>query len=151
MKKCLLAMAVLLASAPVFAAAHDPLPAWLTGAWEFKDGAEWGDEYWTPPRGGIMIGAARMGKGDKLIVWESTRIGYDEDGKLAFWAMPRGVPATKFPMVSRGQSDIVFANAAHDYPQRVRYWREGKMLKAEISLIDGSKPFRFNYRPMGSK
>jgi Domain of unknown function (DUF6265) len=151
MKKCFLAFALLLAPVPLLAAAPDPLPAWLTGAWALKNGDEWGDEFWTPPRGGIMIGAARMGKGEKLIVWESTRIAYDEDGKLAFWAMPRGVPATKFRMVSRGTTDVVFANAAHDYPQRVRYWREGKMLKAEISMIDGSKAFRFDYLPMGSK
>ncbi len=151
MTKYFWAFALLLAPAPVFAAAPDQLPAWLTGAWAYSDGADWGDEYWTPPRGGIMIGAARIGKGEKLIVWESTRIAHDENGKLAFWAMPRGVPATKFLMVSHGPTEIIFANAAHDYPQRVRYWREGSMLKAEISMIDGTKAFRFDYLPMGSK
>lgn len=151
MKRQILTIALLMMPTSALAAAPDPLPAWLTGAWALKNGDEWGDEYWTPPRGGIMIGAARMGKGDKLIVWESTRIGYDEDGTLAFWAMPRGVPATKFRMLSRGATEIVFTNAAHDYPQRVRYWREGRMLKAEIALIDGSKAFRFDYQPMGGK
>jgi Domain of unknown function (DUF6265) len=151
MRNCIWIAALLLAPGSAVATTPDLLPAWLTGAWSFKNGADWGDEYWTPPRGGIMIGAARTGKGEKLIVWESTRIAYDEDGKLAFWAMPRGVPATKFTMVSRGPQEIVFANTAHDYPQRVRYWRDGKRLKAEISMIDGSKAFRFDYLPMGGK
>lgn len=126
-----------------------PLPAWLTGAWSMKDGDRWGDEYWTPPRGGLMIGAARMGRGDKLTEWEHTRIGYDEAGKLAFWAMPRGVPASKFAVAAQTPTSVTFANAAHDYPQRVHYWREGKLLKAEIALIDGSKAMAFSYVPMG--
>lgn len=151
MRKYLWAIVLLVIPVAALAAAPAPLPAWLTGAWALKNGEEWGDEYWTPPRGGIMIGAARMGKGDKLIVWESTRIAYDEDGKLAFWAMPRGVPATKFCATRQAATSVTFDNAAHDYPQRVRYWREGKMLKAEISLIDGSKAFRFDYLPMGGK
>lgn len=125
-----------------------PLPAWMVGAWALKDGDRWGDEFWTPPRGGLMIGAARMGHGEKLIEWEHTRIGYDEAGKLAFWAMPRGVPASKFPVVAQTPTSVTFANAAHDYPQRVRYWREGKLLKAEIALIDGSKAIAFAYVPM---
>ena len=37
------------------------LPGWMTGAWASQDGERWSDEYWTPPRGGIMIGAARIG------------------------------------------------------------------------------------------
>jgi hypothetical protein len=125
------------------------LPAWMTGAWSYQSGEEWGDEYWTPPRGGIMIGAARIGKANDLVVWESTRIAYDEDGKLAFWAMPRGVPATKFALVSASERAISFANPENEYPQLIRYWRDGKALNAEISMMDGSKPYRFSYQAMG--
>ena len=128
-----------------------PLPAWMAGAWEMKNGERWGDEYWTPPRAGLMIGAARVGRGERLIEWESTRIGYDEAGKLAYWAMPRGVPATKFTAIEQTPTSITFASAAHDYPQRVRYWREGSKLLAEISLTDGTKAVRFSYTPMGSR
>jgi hypothetical protein len=125
------------------------MPGWMTGAWVMQQGDTWADEYWTPPRAGIMIGAARTGTGSKLTLWESTRITHEEDGTLAYWAQPRGVPASKFPMVSQGKTEIIFANAAHDYPQRIRYWREGELLKAEISLMDGSKTYRFNYMPAG--
>jgi len=42
----------------------------------------------------------------------------------------------------------VFENRDHDYPQRIRYWREGEVLMAEISLADGSKPMRWRYLPV---
>lgn len=148
MRHWLTLLPLLLANS-AFAADRAPLPAWMTGAWQMGEGDHWGDEYWTPPRGGMMIGAARIGQGDVLKEWESTRIAYDEAGRLAYWAMPRGAPATKFVVVEQTATSITFVNAGHDYPQRVRYWREGVHLKAEISLADGSKPVRFDYRRMG--
>lgn len=152
MRYCGLLVVVALSGARV--AAEPPpvtasLPAWMTGAWEMKNGERWGDEYWTPPRGGLMIGAARMGRGQRLIEWESTRIGYDEAGKLAYWAMPRGVPATKFTATEQTPTSVTFTNAAHDYPQRVRYWRQGRLLKAEIAMLNGSRAVTFIYSPMG--
>lgn len=115
-----------------------------------EEGENWGDEYWTPPRAGLMIGAARTGQGERLTSWESTRIGYDENGTMAFWAMPNGAAPTKFMAVSIEINAISFANPAHDYPQKVRYWRDGALLRAEISLIDGSNAVQFAYRRMGS-
>ena len=44
---------------------------------------------------------------------------------------------------------MTFVNPGHDYPQRVRYWREGGALKAEISLIDGSNAMQFTFARMG--
>jgi hypothetical protein len=148
----LLSMALLAATAPAPAPKPTPaMPAWMTGAWEFRDGERWGDEFWTPPRAGLMIGAARTGKGAVLRDWEHTRITREADGKLAYWAMPKGVPATKFVATEESPTSVTFVNAAHDYPQRVRYWREGRMLMAEIALVDGRNAFRFSYAPMGSR
>lgn len=136
-------------SADTRAEQTDPLPAWMAGAWMMSDGENWGDEYWTQPRAGLMIGAARTGNGERLTSWESTRISYDENGQLAFWAMPNGTSPTKFIAALIELGSITFTNAAHDYPQRVRYWRDGALLRAEISLIDGSNAMQFAYRPMG--
>lgn len=41
-----------------------------------------------------------------------------------------------------------FANRAHDYRPHIRYWREGRLLKARISLFDGSKPMEWSYAPL---
>lgn len=130
-------------------AAQAELPGWLAGAWEQKDSEQWADEFWSPPRAGIMMGAGRSGKAKVLTTWEHTRILRKPDGSLSFYAQPSGVPASEFPMVAGGPKMIEFANAAHDYPQRIRYWRKGRLLLAEISKMDGSDAYRWRYAPMG--
>lgn len=150
MRIMILGLATLLAASPLAAATTPELPGWMEGAWE-QAGPEgrWADEYWTPPRGGIMVGAARIGKGDALGVFEHTRIVRKPDGTIAFFAQPFGRAAAEFPMVAAGERMIEFANPAHDYPQRIRYWREGNRLKARISLMDGSKAADWDYGRMG--
>jgi len=89
-----------------------------------------------------LLGAGRSGAGETLREWEATEI----DGKLAYWASPQGGERVAFPMVSQGPREIVFANPAHDYPQRIRYWMEGDALNAEISMTGGGKSMRWSYR-----
>lgn len=122
------------------------LPGWLAGCWEQVDGEKWADECWTRPRGGILIGSGRSGHGATLKSWEAMQIVSASDGKVTFWASPNGAARVGFPLVSQGASEIVFANPAHDYPQRVRYWREGELLKAEIALADGSKAIVYTFK-----
>ena len=52
-------MAMMLAVTPAAAQEIPALPAWMAGAWQ-QEGANgaWAEEYWTQPRGGMMIGAA---------------------------------------------------------------------------------------------
>ena len=135
----------------VIAASAPASPSWMAGRWVETNGDRWTEEHWTHMRGGIMIGAGRSGKGDALSSWEATRIERGADGVLTFWGSPEGATPTPFRMVSSTATEIVFANPAHDYPQRIRYWREGKRLKAEISLADGSQPMRWTYRPIGRR
>lgn len=148
MKTALLViMALWSVAATAQAATHD-IPVWMTGAWEKAEGERWADEFWTPPRAGIMIGASRSGNGNKLGFWEHMRIMREADGTLAFWAIAGNQPAVRFAATKSGAEEIVFENAEHDYPQRIRYWRNGKTLMAEISLLDGSKANRFSFEPM---
>ena len=137
---------------PVALAAQESqpqFPAWLAGAWSNADGDAWTEEFWTHARGGIMIGASREGRGDELRTWESIRILRKPDGTLAYVPMPNGGPPVEFAMVKQDARSIEFANPAHDFPQRIRYWREGDTLHAEISLIDGSRAVQWSYAPMG--
>jgi Domain of unknown function (DUF6265) len=127
-----------------------PMPAWMAGAWIEVTADRWAEEYWTGPRGGLMIGAGRSGKGEMLQSWEATRIMATNEGSLIFWASPQGAPPVAFTMASMTANEIIFANPKHDYPQRIRYWREGATLNAEISMMDGRKPMRWRYRPMGA-
>jgi Domain of unknown function (DUF6265) len=126
-------------------------PDWMAGCWSQDSlspaGApKWTEECWMAPRGGVMLGAGRAGSGDRLTEWEATQIIPGPDGKLVYWASPDGGARIGFTEVSRGPTEIVFANATHDYPQRIRYRREGDRLLAEISLADGSKAVRWDYK-----
>lgn len=148
--KIILAIGLALASTTTFAEAPvQEMPGWMTGAWEKVDGENWADEFWTPPRGGMMIGASRSGSGDRLGFWEHMRVVREADGKLAFWAIAADQKPVRFVAIKTGPNEIIFENAQHDFPQRIRYWRDGKALKAEISLIDGSKAVNFGFDPMG--
>ena len=140
---------LLIAAAPSDLPAPPVAPQWMAGAWIETKGDRWSDEFWTPMRGGVMIGSGRIGKGEKLIMWEATRIERGKHGMLTFWGSPRGVTPTPFPMVAQSATMIAFANPKHDYPQRIRYWRDGQTLNAEVSKMDGSKPVRWTYAPMG--
>jgi hypothetical protein len=147
--KQLLLTVLLTFSAPLSGqSAARSLPEWMAGTWMTEDGATWSDEVWTDARGGLMLGIARTGFGPRLDSWELAQIRQRPDGTIAFVAQPRGKDASEFPMVLVSEEAIEFANPAHDYPQRIRYWRQGKLLMAEISKIDGSQAMRWNYRPV---
>lgn len=125
------------------------LPDWLTGEWLQKRDDRWTEEVWTLPRGGTMIGVGRTGRGETLRSWEVMRIVRAADGSLTLHAAPEGGPATAFPVVAEGVRDISFANPNHDYPQRIRYWREGRLLMAETAKMDGSQAQNWTYTPAG--
>ncbi len=146
MKKLLLA--ALLMAAPLAAEAPKgaPLPAWMAGTWMTEDGTDWADEVWTDARGGLMLGLSRTGFGPQLQNWEAMQIQQRRDGTMVFVVQLQGRTPVEFPMVLVSEQAVEFANPANDYPQRIRYARQGKLLVAEISLLDGSKPMRWNYR-----
>jgi len=123
------------------------LPSWMSGCWEQRDGESWVEECWTGVRAGQMMGSSRTGKGDVLQWYEHSRITSD-GGVTTYCALPKGQSGGCFNASKVGENEIVFENEAHDFPQRIRYWREGRDLLAEISLKDGSKAQRWRYAPM---
>ncbi len=127
-----------------------PLPAFLTGCHEERRDTRWTEECWTGPRGGLMMGSGRSGTGSKVANWEWMRIERGSDGVPVFYASPRGAAPVGFPAVSASADEIVFANPANDYPQRIRYTRTAAGIAAEISLADGSKPMRWTFSAMGA-
>lgn len=150
-----IAMALLVAShgaAPAAAEEGDPaLPGWMAGCWEQRDGDRWVEECWMKPRGDIMLGNSRTGVGDRVTEWETMQIVLDQEAgdgpvaRMAFWAAPEGQKRTLFAWNPDSTPGVTFSNVAHDYPQRIRYWREGDVLNAEISKADGTNPMRWRY------
>ncbi len=141
----------LLLAVPAGGQTRGGLPEWLAGTWQMESGAAWADEVWSPARGGMMIGAGRSGFGPEVENWEVMRIQRRADGAITYFAQQRGGAPVEFPMVTTSDDAIEFANPSHDYPQRIRYWRQGQLLMAEISRIDGSDAVRWNYRPIAQE
>lgn len=138
---------LLMAAAPADVAIDDL--AWMSGRWESVSGERWVEEIWSAPRGGTMFAMSRTGSGDSLVEFEFIRLQRGEDGILAFLASPGGRPAVPFRLIESGATSATFANPGHDYPQRIRYEREGDILRATISAADGSeaRSWAFQRRP----
>lgn len=139
------AAGLMLMLAPVAGSVADL--GWLSGAWvDRRPDGNWTEEYWTPPRGELMIGAGLSGRGNAVRHFEHMRIFKMPDGRLAFVGMPNGDPGVRFSLARQSADEIVFENPAHDYPQRVSYRRDGDRIIATVSLIDGSREQRWTYQ-----
>lgn len=142
------AIAVALAVSTLALAAEPEMPAWMGGCW-IQKGERWTEECWMAPRGESMLGASRTGYGDRVTETENMRIDIDREGEGGFVRMTfRAIQQTGSWTVfehSQTATGITFVNPTHDYPQRIRYWREGEALLAEISMMDGSNPRRWKY------
>ena len=134
---------LLVAASP--AATVDDL-GWLAGDWVSEADGRWTDENWAAPRGGVMIGYSRSGRGEALREFEFLRIAAGEGGGLAYLAQPQGRAPVAFPLVRHDKASATFENAVHDYPQRIAYARSGDTLTATISKIDGSNARSWTYR-----
>lgn len=142
------AIAALAIAAPTMAAEPE-MPAFMSGCW-IEQGERWTEECWLAPRGGNMLGASRSGRGDRVIETENIRIDAEASGRIVYRAVMRTGGWTDFVRSASTDPGFTFVNAEHDYPQRIRYWREGPALLAEISLLDGSKARRWKYQRMGT-
>ena len=123
------------------------LPAWLAGTWVMERGADWADALWMGPRGDAMLGLTRAGFGPDVQAWDLLRI-VRRSGSLVLVIQPKGGAVTEFPLAFASADAIEFANAENEFPQRIRYAREGQLLMIEVSLLDGGRAVRQNYRPV---
>lgn len=151
MKTGMMATIIAAALLPAAAAGQAPeMPAWMAGCWQGQLGERWTEECWTVPRAGQMLGSGRTGDAAGVRSFEFMRIEREGEG-LAFRASPGGEGWTSFAASDDPGEGVTFLNPQNDYPQRVRYWREGGELKAEISLLDGSEAVEFAFRPMNGQ
>lgn len=112
--------------------------SWLSGTWQGRDarGLEM-EETWLPPKGGTMLGLHRDVAGGRTVSFEFMRIAAETDG-IVYWASPGGRPATAFTLAEGGGRRAVFANPAHDFPQRILYWIDEK--GALHARVEGDGP-----------
>ncbi|RYD55917.1 MAG: hypothetical protein EOP60_05525 [Sphingomonadales bacterium] len=131
------------------ASAQESDLGWLVGKWctEKSEAARTTTcETWTPIGNGVMRGLGKTLHERYITIDEQMEIRRDGEGFVLHSEPIRQKPTNFFARGVQPAMAVRFENRAHDYPQVVRYWREGDMLMAEISLADGSKPRRWTYR-----
>ncbi|HVZ99193.1 MAG TPA: DUF6265 family protein [Caulobacterales bacterium] len=144
MKK-LIALAALAFATTAQATTVDDL-SWLKGCWRgsSEDTRAFYTEVWTAPPIGALLGFGYTWRDNQLREWEQLRIDA-VGGTLGYVAMPGGGDPVRFALVEGDESHVVFANPAHDFPQRIEYARHGNELTATIS--GGAAPAQsFHFR-----
>lgn len=114
--------------------------SWLAGSWSGETRGIQMEEHWTAPKGSSMVGMHRdVGKG-RTMLFEFLRIEQRGD-QIVYLSMPNGrSPATPFPLKEVSGTRVVFENPAHDFPQRIIYWKDGADLRARIEGTMNGKP-----------
>lgn len=122
--------------------------AWLAGCWSADaEGAEPGSgEQWMPLAGGSLLGMSRTVRQQKTVAFEFMRIAQAADGQVTFFAQPSGKPPVGFPARSLDDTEVVFENLGHDFPQRVIYrFVAPAQLRARIEGLRGGALKRIEF------
>ena len=132
------------------------MPTWMAGCWESETGDRSTVECWSMPSEGgtVMRGESVSRSGEKVVEREAMRIVHEQTDDpalpwMTFRAAPNRAKPVIFGWIPAKEPGLTFVNGDHDYPQRIRYWREGNLLIAEISSADGSKAKRWRFSPRG--
>jgi len=130
---------LLLVFTAVLAQAQDVTQlSWMAGCWELNRGSMVIEEQWTKPRGGIMLGVARTVKGDKVVETEFLKIA-PEDGVLVYSPRVNNREPVPFKLLRISETEVVFENLAHDFPQRIIYRKQQDGLFARVEAGEKGK------------
>lgn len=105
--------------------------AWLVGVWQPRSGTG-ATEIWSRPEHGSLRGFSLTQKAG--VVEEFELLAIESAGRsVVYLARPNGrIPSAAFALVELEGMRAVFANPAHDFPQRIGYERAGDELSAWI-------------------
>jgi hypothetical protein len=126
---------------------------WMAGSWAGEDEGVQMEEFWTAPRGGLLLGVHRDVPRSGEAFFEYLRIEDTPEG-IFYVAGPGGGTETRFILTAMGKMCVVFENPKHDFPQRITYWIDsGGDLHARVESIDSKDipPQEWEWHPEGSK
>lgn len=128
---------LLFVAAPL--AAQDPVSrlGWLAGCWENRAATRITTEMWTPPAGGLMVGASRTVVNGVARAWEHSRLSAAGD-TLVFTAIPSGQREAAFRSTSLTDSSFTVENPDHDFPTRIGYTRVSA--DSFVARVEGPRP-----------
>ena len=143
-------LAAFLLALPALACAQAPPLStldWMSGTWVAETERESVVETWLGPRDGLMVAANLTIRGRNRRSFEFLRIAETPEG-FSYFASPGGRAPVEFKLKEAGDRRVVFENAAHDFPQRILYWREGDSLVARIegTLKGEPRSMQWNFK-----
>ena len=94
---------------------------WLSGCWAYDGKGAGSGERWTAPIAGMMFAVSRTIRGGKTVAYENLFIKETDANALHLMAAPSGQAAARFDMISLTETEVVFENPGHDFPQRIIY------------------------------
>jgi hypothetical protein len=110
---------------------------WISGCWVLDDGKERTEETWMKPAGKSMLGMSRTVAGGKAVFTEHIEI-REANGQISYIvALGMGAKPTVFKLIKSSDSEVVFENPEHDFPQRIIYRREST--DALFARIEGAE------------
>lgn len=121
------------------AAATPPLPQWMAGCWAGQSGRMTFEEIWTRPASGSMMGMSRVLKSGRVVFSEFMRIDTREGAVIYTPRIGSKQGPVDFKLKTISDSEVVFENPAHDFPQRILYRRSPKGLLGRIEGRDKGK------------
>ncbi len=130
MRASLFSLALFTAASGASAQAPASMPGWMAGYWLTCENDTQIAENWFGAGSGTLLGT-NLSRGEHAS-FEFLRVAANGRGGISYFSMPNGAPVTEFTMTSNENHRAVFENPAHDFPQRVIYWRDGGHLHARI-------------------
>ena len=109
---------------------------WLSGCWELRTASRVTHEQWMQPLASQMMGMSRTVVRDTVREFEVLRI-EKRAGVPTYVALPSGQKETLFPATLVSDTMAIFANPAHDFPQRIIYRRVGS--DSLVARIEGPR------------
>lgn len=97
--------------------------AFMAGCWQGGDGQTALEENWMRPGGGTMMGTSRVLAEGRTVFSEFVEVAEKPTGPVMTVALGIGRPGVAFTRIAAGADEVVFENATHDFPQRIRYRR----------------------------
>jgi hypothetical protein len=96
--------------------------AWLGGCWSQIGPDGLTEEHWMKPAGGTMLGMSRNVRGGQTREYEFLQV-REVAGKLTYVAKPSGQAERASPLKTLSDTEVIFEDLAHDFPQRIIYRR----------------------------
>lgn len=122
--------------------------AWLAGSWRMEKAGRLTDEQWMAPGGGVMLGMSRTVAKGRVVEHEFLQVRVGPGGELFYIAQPSGQKEAAFKALSQTDTEVVFENREHDFPQVIGYrlnpdgtlsaWIEGLRSDGTTRRIDST-------------